>query len=119
MKREDIVPVQDTARFIAKLSGKSVAHIKAFGPLNCKNSNKVEKIWEFYLDKIPSQIYDTLKSFGEIYCFFDTAENLVTEMENWFPSIDLINSDEYDDVDMDYYIMVESSDARGNDLLGV
>jgi len=119
MKRENIVVALDIEKFIAKSTGKAVAHVKAVGPLGCTDLNKLDNIWNFYFDKLPSQVYDTLKSFGEIYCFFDSSHQLINEMEDWFPSYNLIVDDEYDELDMDYYISVVSVDEFGNDILGV
>lgn len=119
MKRENIVVALDIESFIAKNIGKAVAHVKAVGPLACTDSNKLNRIWDFYFDKLPNQVYDTLKSFGEIYCFFDSSQELVNEMEDWFPSYSLIVDDEYDELDMDYYVSVVAVDEVGNDILGV
>jgi len=118
MQRSNIVVIQDSAFKFAELSGKSVAHVIAIGPQNCKDVDKLQKIWEYYDGKIPDEVFDTLKSFGEIFCFFDTPNDLVTTVEHWFPTMELIDSDEYDDVDMDYYISIESYDPQGNILYG-
>lgn len=118
MKRENIVVIQDATTAFAKLSGKVVAHIKAVGPLNCKDSQKVEAIWEFYYGKIPDEVYDTLKSFGEIFCFFETGNEAITNLEHWFPSLQLIDDNEYDEIDRDYYITVVTTDAEGNFYYG-
>ncbi len=119
MKRENIVVIQDSARKFAEFTGKCVAHIKAVGPLQCQDKDKVERIWNFYDGKIDDEVFDTLKSFGEIFCFFETSTELITTIEHWFPSMTLIDSDEYDEIDRDYYITVDSSDPQGNDLYGV
>lgn len=118
MKRENIVVIQDSTVAFAKLSDKIVAHVKAIGPINCKDTEKVNKIWEYYDGKIPDEVYDTLKSFGEIFCFFETANEAIENLQHWFPSLDLIDSDEYDEIDRDYYITVVSSDGEGNFLYG-
>ncbi len=118
MKRENIVVIQDSAAAFAKMSGKAVARIKAIGPMNCQDPEKVEKIWQFYDGKIPDAVFDTLRSFGEVFCFFDTPNEAITNLEHWFPTLQLIDDDEYDEVDRDYYITVESADPTGIWLYG-
>jgi len=113
MKRENIVVIQDATTEFAKLTGKIVAHVKAVGPLNCSDLEKVEQVWNYYYGKIPNEVYDTLKSFGEIFCFFETANQANTELSSWFPTLQLIDEIEYDEIDRDYYISVETTDSQG------
>ena len=116
--RENVKPTIEFIKDLAKYSGKVVMRIKAEGPLNCNDPEKIKKIWQYYEDKVPYEILDELISYGDIYCYFLTPNEAQTESENWFPNIYLINDPEYSDIDKDYYISVECVDSQGLPVIG-
>lgn len=115
---KNIKPVVEFIKDLAICSGQVVMRIRAVGPLNCKDPEKVKKIWEYYEDKVPYEILDELKSYGDIYCYFETPNEASSNAAYWFPTPQLINDSEYDDIDEDFYVSVECVDARGLPVIG-
>jgi len=81
----DVFDKYDWVEQLAKNSGKVVMHLRAEGPLNCSDIEKVEEVWDFYYGKCDINVYDMLKQFGEIFCYFTTSEQAINALEDWFP----------------------------------
>lgn len=119
MEKTNVICIQKVCRKFTQLTGKAVARIKAVGPMACQDKEKVKQIWQFYDGKVDDEVLDQLKSFGEVFCFFNTTNEMIAAIEHWFPSKRLIDDEEYTDVDEDYYVMIESFDPEGNDSFGI
>jgi len=116
--QETVKPTIEFIKELAKYSGKIVMRIRAEGPLNCKDPEKVKKIWKYYEEKVPYQILDELISYGDIFCYFSTKNEAQTEVGYWFPPITLIDDPEYTDIDRDYYISVDCVDEMELPVIG-
>lgn len=105
MKKEynkDYFYPEETLNLLSKHSGKPVLYIRADGPSNCDDSQKLSDIWDFYYGKCDDNIISGLKQRGELYCFFDEEYQALDAFNEWFPQ----KSDLLDD-EMDYYVYVE------------
>lgn len=116
--QQTIKPISEFTKELAKYSGKIVARIRAEGPLNCKDPEKVKKIWQYYEDKVPFEVLSDLMSYGDIFCYFSTPNEAQTEITHWFPNAILIEDEEYTDVDEDYYISVDCVDENELPVVG-
>lgn len=82
---KDLFVDTDLLDEIAKFSGKTVMLVKAEGVKNCDDEKKIEEVWDFYFGKCDLNVLNLLKQFGEVYCYFDTVEQGLNAMEEWFP----------------------------------
>jgi len=90
---------EDILYQLSKLSGKAVMYIRADGPNNCEDANKINDIWEFYYDKCDNVVVSGLIQDGELYCNFLTIEQAFQAFHDWFPQKEQLEDDE-----MDFYI---------------
>lgn len=98
---------------LSKLSNRPVMYMKAEGPLNCKNAEKIDEIWDFYHDKCDNNIIASLKQSGEIYCYFLTSDQAWNAFNEWFPQQSDLTEEE-----KDFYIYVRYvSVADGIDIV--
>jgi hypothetical protein len=81
----DVFDKNDWVEQLAKNSGKVVMHLRADGVLNCDDAEKIEEVWDFYYGKCDNEVYNMLKQFGEIFCYFMTNEQAINALEDWFP----------------------------------
>lgn len=79
---------------LAKNSGKVVMHLRADGPLQCNDEEKVNEVWDFYFDKVDINVYNMLREFGEVFCYFMTNEQATNALEDWFPRKSQLLDDE-------------------------
>jgi len=81
----NIFDKRDWVEQLAKNSGKVVLHLRADGPLNCNDSEKIEEVWDFYFGKCDITVFNMLKEFGEVFCYFLTNDQAINALEDWFP----------------------------------
>jgi hypothetical protein len=90
---EEYFTQDDIIYQLSKNSQKPVMFIESTGLKNCQDAEKVEEVWDFYLGKCDMQIYNALKQYGSVYCYFDTETQAINAFEEWFPN----NGDLMDD----------------------
>jgi hypothetical protein len=91
---EDYIAESDIIFHLSKNSGKPVMYIESTGIKNCDDEEKIEEVWDFYLDKCDINIYNALRQFGKIYCYFDTEEQAQNAFDEWFPNHSDLMDDE-------------------------
>lgn len=84
---------------LAETSNKFVMHLKAVGPSEIDDAEKIEDVWDFYFGKMDTKILNALRQYGELYCYFSTQEQAINAMEEWLPAKRQLLDDE-----MHYYI---------------
>lgn len=92
---------QDIHFQLSKNSNKPVMYIRADGPNNCEDADKVKEVWDFYYDKCDNTILSGLIEAGEIYCYFLTVDHALQAFNDWFPQKNVLSEDE-----MDFYFHV-------------
>lgn len=112
---KDIVSPIDIGLELAKNSGRYVMYLRADGPNNCSDSNKVAEVWDFYLTKMNSLVFDSLRQDGEIYVYFDGKDYPQECLEEWVVPKKLLEDGEYS-LDMDYYIFAEITGPNGEGM---
>ena len=84
---------------LSKKSGQPVMYIRADGPNTVTDTEKLDEIWDFYIGKCPMEVINTLRSKGEMYCYFRTQTTADNAFHEWFPQkMQLL------DEEMEYYI---------------
>ena len=89
----------DLLHQLSKNAGKPVIHFKVDGP-------KSDEVWEFYYDKADNTVVSSLRSKGEVYCYFQTVEQAIDAFHEWFPQEDSLEDDE-----KHFYVAVELVDV--------
>lgn len=84
---------------LSLLSGKPVMHIRADGPLNCNDENKINEIWDFYYGKCDNAVLTGLREQGEMYCYFLTTNQAMNAFHEWFPQ-----QHDLEETEKDFYI---------------
>jgi hypothetical protein len=89
--------VEDDVLFqISKQSNKPVMYIESTGLKDCGDDQKIEEVWNFYLDKCDIDVYNALRQFGKVYCYFSTEEQAKNAFEEWFPNYnDLLDEEKH------------------------
>lgn len=98
----DYFYTDDVIHQLSLLSGKPVMYIRADGPNQCEDVDKLNDIWEFYYDKCDNTVISGLRDKGEMYCFFLTTEQAMEAFNDWFPQKAQLEDDE-----MDFYIFAQ------------
>jgi hypothetical protein len=93
---EEYFTQDDVILQLSKHSKKPVMYIECVGLKNCEDEQKIDEVWDFYLDKCDIHVYNALKQFGSIYCYFDTEEQARNAFEEWFPNYgELLDDEKY------------------------
>jgi hypothetical protein len=112
---QNIIPPLDYAKELAIKSQKTVMYIKAEGPSNCSDQQKLQEIWDFYRNVCDLNVLSMIMEYGECIVYFEGLNYARECLEDWFPRKKLLDNIEYD-LDTDYYIYVDLFGPDGNSI---
>jgi len=92
----DVYTEKELTFLLAKLSNKTVVHLKCVGLL--EDQTRANDVWEFYSDKTPLPVLNALinsdSNTREAYVFLNNYDEMQEAYTHWFPMEGELHDDE-------------------------